>query len=134
MAEGNAQLVQAWLAAIKRRDAEELVALADPDVHYMPYLATLSGGEGAYRGHEGLRQYVRDLDDAWEWYEVSTDECRDLGDHVLFVGRLRAKGETSGLEVHEDITGIYAVRAGRIAAFDLFDTRAEALQAVGLRG
>ena len=63
-------MVSRWVAAMNRQDAEELVSLAHPEVDYMPYLASLSGEAGAYKGHDGLRRYVGDLTEAWSWYHV----------------------------------------------------------------
>ena len=100
------------MAAINAGDEETLVALADPEVDYMPYLASVAGSEGSYRGHAGLRQYVRDLADAWRSYHVEIQRLEDLGDQVLMEGRLRAKGRSSGLEVDAEMAWIHSFRAG----------------------
>lgn len=65
MSQENVEAVRAWVKAINDGNAEALVALADSEVDYLPYLASLAGETGAYRGHSGLRQYVRDLSEAW---------------------------------------------------------------------
>ncbi len=45
--------------AFNRRDAEDLVALTDPDVEWHPSL--LAGPRRAYRGHDELREWMLDL-------------------------------------------------------------------------
>lgn len=45
--------------AFNRRDADGLVALADPAIEFCP--TELVGSRRAYHGHEGLRQWVADL-------------------------------------------------------------------------
>jgi ketosteroid isomerase-like protein len=134
----NVEAVREWVAAINRADADALVALADADVDYMPYLASLAGAGGAYRGHAGLRAYVRDLADAWSWYEVEIHELEDLGASVLMQGRLRATGRTSGLEVDAQMAWLHTFREGtgpgRYLRLRFFESAADALAAAGRGG
>lgn len=136
MSHENVRLVRDWVAAINAGNAEWLVELADPDVDYMPYLAALSGAAGAYRGHQGLRQYVRDLAEAWSWYAVEIHRLEDLGDDVLMEGRLRGRGRTSGLDVDAEMAWIHTFRPGtgkgRYVRLRYFGTRSDALEATGL--
>ena len=136
MSQENVEAVRAWVAAINRGDVKTLLELADPAVEYMPYLASLLGGD-AYHGHEGLRRYVEDLKEAWDWYHVDIDELRDLGERVLMVGRLKGRGITSGLEVEEVTIGLHTFREGagpgRYLGLRFFVTLSEALEAVGLQ-
>ncbi|MCA1695965.1 MAG: nuclear transport factor 2 family protein [Actinobacteria bacterium] len=135
MSEENVEIVRNWVAAINRGDTTELVELADPTVEYMPYLGSLLGSD-PYRGHEGLRRYVDDLAEAWERYEVEIGELRDLGDDVLMIGRLKATGRSSGLEVEEEMAWLHSFRPGtergRYKRLRFFPTPAEALEAAGL--
>ncbi len=136
MSQENVEAVHEWIAAINRRDLVALLKLADPDLEFRSYLAALSGSDGAYRGHDGLKRYLRDLDDAWESFQVEQDECRDLGETVLMVGRLHARGRSSGLEVKERLAFLHTFREGtgpsRYVRHQFFATVAEALKAAGL--
>lgn len=129
-------MVHAWIAAINRRDLAALLEIADPAIEFKSYLAALSGRDGAYSGHEGLECYFRDLSDAWASFQVEQDECRDLGDVVLMVGRLKAKGRSSGLEMEERLVFLHAFREGtgpgRYIRHQYFSTIDEALKAAGL--
>ena len=136
MSEENLEAVRDWVAAINAGDSARLVDLADPDVDYLPYLAALAGEAGAYRGHEGLRQYVRDLVEAWSSYGVEIHELEDLGDHVLMQGRLRGTGRSSGLDVDAEMAWLPTFRSGsgegRYLRLRFFASRDEALEAAGL--
>ena len=136
MSEENVDAVRAWVAAINAGDADALIALADPGIDYLPYLAALSGEHGAYSGHPGLRQYVRDLAEAWDWYHVEIDDLHDLGDHVLMEGRLQARGKSSGLDVEEEMAWLHSFREGsgpgRYVRLRFFPSREQALEAAGL--
>src|SRR3954451_23188736 len=101
MSQENVAAVAEWLTALHHRDLPAMLALADPEVVYRSYLASLAGEDEAYTGHDGLARFVRDLDDAWEWFHVDTVETQDLGNTVFQLGGLRARGRSSGLEVSE---------------------------------
>jgi ketosteroid isomerase-like protein len=136
MSQENVEVVREWVAAINAGDAARLIALADPSVDYMPYLAALSGAAGAYHGHDGLWQYVRDLSDVWSQYEVEIHELQDLGNQVLMKGRLHGKGRSSGLDVDAEMAWLHTFREGtgpgRYTRLRYFDSEAEALEAAGL--
>ena len=136
MSEENVETVRNWVAAINAADSDRLIELADPEVDYLPYLAALAGESGAYRGHDGLRQYVRDLAEAWSSYKVEIHELEDLGDHVLMQGRLRGKGRFSGLDVDAEMAWLHTFRSGsgegRYLRLRFFASRDDALEAAGL--
>lgn len=127
------EAVEAWVSAINRRDLRTLMELADPDIEYLSYLAELTGGDGAYHGHDGLRRYLAELAEAWEWFHVEVDEYHDLGDQVVTVGRLRAKGKASGLEIGAQLAWLHTFRRGggpgRYLRHQSFPTLVEALEA-----
>jgi ketosteroid isomerase-like protein len=133
----NEEMVRRWVAAINRADVDELIRLADPSIYYLPYLGSISGEAGAYRGHDGLRQYVRDLAEAWSAYSVEIQSLEDLGDEVLMEGRLRATGLTSGLDVDAELAWVHSFRSGtgegRYMRLRFFPDRAEALAAAKLQ-
>ena len=136
MSKENVQAVRDWVAAINEGDSGRLVELSHPQVDYMPYLAALSGAAGAYRGHQGLRQYVRDLAEAWGSYEVEIYSLEDLGDDVVMEGRLRGKGRTSGINVDAEMAWLHTFRPGtgegRYLRLRYFANRSDALEAAGL--
>ena len=136
MSQENVEAVSEWVTAIIAGNSDRLIELADPQVDYLPYLAALSGAAGAYRGHDGLRQYVRDLSEAWSEYAVEIHHLEDLGDHVLMEGRLRGKGRSSGLEVDSVMAWLHTFRPGggegRYLRLRYFTSRSKALEAAGL--
>ena len=122
-------MVHEWIAAFNRRDGDALVELAHPAVDYRPYLAVISGGAGSYRGHRGLRRYLRDLADAWSEYETQIHSLRPLGEHVLMDGRIRATGRSSGLEVDLEMSWLHSFQDGKYARLRTFFDPAAALAA-----
>jgi ketosteroid isomerase-like protein len=128
----HVEAVREWIAAFNRRDADAILDLAHPEVDYRPYLATVAGGPGAYRGHGGLRRYLRDLDEAWSTFEAQIHSLRSVGEHVLMEGRLRATGRTSGAEVDAEMSWVHTFRDGKYARLRIFIDPREAREAAGL--
>ena len=68
MSQQNVDAVHRLAAAVGRRDVDEFLELTDPAIAWHSSISVLSEG-GAYHGHEGVRQYFRDLDDTFESFE-----------------------------------------------------------------
>jgi hypothetical protein len=77
------EIAQSFIDAFNRRDAEALVALADPAIDFHP--TQLSGQRGGYRGHEGLRRWVEDLLAATVQHQVRVREVRVLDERRFLI-------------------------------------------------
>ena len=91
------ELVRLAFERFNARDAEGLVALMHPDGELYPYAIDERRHDG-YRGHDGLRAYIADVDATFAEFEVRIDDYRDVGDGVVLadgriVGRTRDGGE-----------------------------------------
>jgi SnoaL-like domain len=81
-----------FIDAFNRRDAEGLVALCDPEVSFHP--TPLAGTHGGYRGHDGLRQWVADLDTSGLDHRVRVREVRRLDERrFLLLSEVWIDGE-----------------------------------------
>ena len=56
-------------------------------------------GVSVYHGHDGLRSWFGQLDDAWEELRVEAEAYFDLGEQTLLFHVLRGRGKHSGAEV-----------------------------------
>jgi hypothetical protein len=77
------EIGQQFIDAFNRRDAEDLVALVDPDVDFHP--TGLVGTRRAYRGHEGMRRWVSDLKTSQAMHQVRVHEVRALEERRFLV-------------------------------------------------
>src|SRR6478672_2290289 len=99
MSQENVEMAGVVLDALARRDVEGLIGLSDPDVRWHSFFAEVAfGAGGGYRGHDGIRQYVSDLNDAWEIVRADVDDGLGVGDIALLVGRIHYRGKASGVE------------------------------------
>jgi len=128
----STDLVERAFDAFTDRDLGALLDAAAPDIELnAPGTAALARQGKAYRGHEGICTYFRDVARIWEELEVIPQEYRDLGDHVFVTGRLRARGQ-GGLIIDEPAYWSVELRGGQIRKLSAFTNRKQALGAVGL--
>ena len=128
MSEENLEVVRRSFAAFNAREVEDLVGLVDPDAEWLPFRAQLEGM--VYRGHEGVRKFVRDLDDDWEAYRIEPVEFQDRGDRVVVIGQVKALGRSGGVDVDTEAGFVFELRAGRIWKVVSYSDPAAALEAL----
>ena len=132
MSRENVELVKGLVDAVARQDTARLTELTDPEVEWHSFLAQLREG-GVYRGHEGMRQYVQDLADTWEFLHTEIHDTLTVGAVVLLVGNLRYRGKGSGVEAASTVGYILKVRQGRALVLRAFREPEQVLEAVGLQ-
>jgi ketosteroid isomerase-like protein len=127
----NIAVVRRLLPAIQERDLDLLRELTDPDVEFRSFFAALLE-RGEYRGHEGLSQYVADLDDAFEVIIPEAVHLIDVGDLVVGVGSVRYRGRASGVEREEPTGWVFKFNRGLLVNFRAFREPESAFELVGL--
>jgi ketosteroid isomerase-like protein len=131
VSEENLDLVRIGVDAANREDIATIIALSHPDIEFVALVADVEGR--TYHGYEGIRQYFVDMHDAWTESEYELEDLIDAGsDHVVALVRWRAAGRTSGILVDEPLAAVYSFRDGRAYRMVVFQSRADALQSVGL--
>ena len=131
MSQENVEIVREVLNAGNRRDTEAMLPYVDPEVEL--HSAVIDGAEGnAYRGHEGVRRWMAESDAAFDVQRMEAEEWRDLGDGVLLIGHVHARGRESGVEIDSAIAWLYTLRDGKIVLARGYLNTQEALEAAGL--
>jgi uncharacterized protein len=132
MSRENVELARQVMEALNQRDLSRLISLADPDVEWRSFFAIGESG-GVYRGHDGTRQYMSDLGDAWEVGRTDVDDDLAVGDIAVLVGRIHYRGKASGVENETPAGWVLRFRDGKLVSFRAFRDPEQALEAVGLR-
>ena len=89
--------------------------------------------KGVYHGVEGVREWIRGLEDAFEEFVWEFEEIADLDrDRVLVVARLKGHGQFSKIGIDYRFAYVLTVRDGIVVRADRYRDRAEALKAVGV--
>ena len=134
MSRENVEVVRRIYEAGKRREGAAVLPLYDEQVVWEGGPGEHLTGREVWRGHEGIREALRQWYDAWEHVEHDVEEFIDADPHVIAVGTMRGRGRASGVEVvWNDYASTWTVRGGRVVRVAWFPSRAEALEAVGLR-
>jgi ketosteroid isomerase-like protein len=134
MSEENVEAVRLGQEAINRRDVEAVLEGLDPEVEWHDVFQVMLGGEAkVYRGHAGVRDMFRDLYEAFIEIRGEFSEIRDLGDRIVVIGRLSARGKQSGAEIESPLGSMLQFRHGRAVQIRTYLDPKEALEAAGLR-
>jgi ketosteroid isomerase-like protein len=132
MSRENVEVARQVLAAVGRRDLARLLELTDPEIVWRSFFAALSEG-GEYCGHDGMRQYVADLDEAFETLLPEVGDLLGVGETVLGVGAIHYRGKGSGIETDSLAGWMFRFRHAKLVYFRAFRDPEKALEAVGLR-
>jgi ketosteroid isomerase-like protein len=126
----NVAVVQRAFDAFSRRDVEGLVAACSTEIEFHLPTAQLTRIGLPYRGHEGVRTYVRDAARVWAELRLEPREYHEAGDVVVAVGRVYAWG--AGRVVDTPAAWVWRMRDGLAVRVDVFENAAEALAAAGM--
>ena len=89
--------------------------------------------KGIYHGVDGVREWMRGIEDAFEGLVWEFEEITDLGQSlVLVVSRLKGQGQFSKIGIDYRFPYVLTFRDGIVVRTDRYRDRAEALEAVGL--
>jgi ketosteroid isomerase-like protein len=127
MPDENVELVRKGLEAFNRRDLAGMLETLDPDVELLPLRAVLEGE--AYRGHDGVLKWLSDMDEDWESFAAQATEVRKLDeDHVLVIGRVRAKARASGIDVDAPGAWLCSLRDRHVTRVHFYAQPEQALE------
>jgi ketosteroid isomerase-like protein len=132
MSEANVEAMRMAMDAFNRRDGEQFDALLTADAEIVPVRAALEGT--TYRGADAGTQYCTAVEESWEDLVWEIGELRDGGDFVLAVGHIRGNGRDSGVAIDSRAGWIAQFRDGRIARFQTYADRKDALEAAATLG
>jgi len=131
VSEQNIELLRRASEAFNARDIEAFIALSDPSIEWNSQM-TVPGG-AVYYGHDGLRQYFRDMEDAWgDELRAEPEAYFDLGEQTLLFYVLRGRGRQSGAEVAMPLAAVARWRDGLCAYWKAYFHREDALRDLGV--
>jgi hypothetical protein len=118
------------------RDDERwrMIAVAAAPIVHGDVISERPGVPGgkAYVGLEGFRQMWLDWLMPWAEYHTAIEEAIDCGEQILLLQRSRGRIAGSTAEVKLSPGVVWTLRDGKVARFDVYADRADALSAVGL--
>jgi ketosteroid isomerase-like protein len=133
MSQQNVDVVRRVSDAYNRRDVEAMLNELHPEIEWQPWLQVqLGGGATVYRGHQGVREGIRDGEDAFSDVQADLSEVRDLGERAVAIGHLRGRGKESGALTESELAWIVEFKSGKVIRVREYLDPKEALEAAGL--
>jgi ketosteroid isomerase-like protein len=132
VAGNDLDVVKAVFAAFAERDVEGVLAHASPEIEFSAVTGDHAGRIDPYRGHDGMRQYFRDVAEVWDDLRLVPGEFRQSGDTILVTGRVSAR---SPARIVAGSAGwIWRVRDGAVVYARVYPSAADAMAAFEGRG
>ena len=132
MSQENVELVRRGFDAFNRRDRSAWLALAHPDLEWLP---PADWPENAMVcGSEAVWDFAVKSNEPWEkGFSYELIELIDCENDVVaaHVGR-RVRGKASGIEAEFEYWAVLTFSNGKLLRSELFTDRAQALEAAGL--
>jgi ketosteroid isomerase-like protein len=128
MSRTDIDVVRSSFEAFNARDADRLISLSAEDCEWVTFRAQLEGS--AYRGHEGIREFLSDMAEDWEELRVHPLEFHYRSPRVVVVGRLRALGRGSSVDIETLAGFVFELSGGRITRVTSYSSPETALEAV----
>ena len=134
VSQANVESFKRAFDAINRRDPEALVAELDPEVEWhSAILMAMGGKQTVYRGHDGVREWLRDLYETLSEFQAEYPDIRDLGDRTVAIGSVRARGTGSEAEIESPHGTVVEFKDGKGIRIQTYLDPAEALEAAGVQ-
>ena len=86
-----------------------------------------------FEGHDGFRSFVAFLDQIWSSQSITPLAFIEAGDDVVVPVQLVSVGRESDVEVRARAAWVVTFRGAKISRLRVYQSREEALEAVGLR-
>jgi ketosteroid isomerase-like protein len=126
----NVELTRRLLEAVNRRDIEAGAALCDLEIEFDSAFSEVGG---IYRGHDGLRRYFQDLEDAWgDEVRREPEAYVDLGEQTLMLYVAHLRGRHSGVDLAQPAAAAYKWRDGLCVDVKNYAHKEDALSDLGV--
>jgi len=126
MPQENVQAVRRAIVAYQQGDWVAATAYLAPDVVWE------NGQELPAHGPDAVREMRSRWNEDWERLDMIGEEIIGAGDKVFVAMHYRGRGRSSGVAVEQWVFDVHTFRDGHCVSKADFETRAEALAAVGL--
>lgn len=116
----EADVVRAIYDAFARRDVEAVLGYFTSDCELdFAGTARLAGRSGPYFGHDGLREYFRDVERVWQELVLHTEDIRVIPGSVIVIGHVT--GRRQDLDVRRSSVWTWRVKDGRATSVKVAD-------------
>jgi ketosteroid isomerase-like protein len=116
------QVARRLFEAFNRRDLESTLELVHPEIAFQPVTASLVADGEPYRGHDGIRRYLADVETYWRELTVDPLQIRSAGEAVVALGRVNGHGPLGAVE-NAPTTWVLKFKDGLVVQAQIFSER-----------
>ncbi len=131
MSQQNVETFRRVVDAWNQRDEDLAVSYMAADVEWSP-AGPAAVERSVYRGHDECSRGFAAVWDTWERFHFDEAEVRDLGDSVLWLGRVQMRGKTSQVELDQEFAHYATLADGKVVRAQAFLDWQDALEAAGV--
>jgi ketosteroid isomerase-like protein len=126
MADAPETMVGRLFNAFNQRDLGEIVELCAPRMEFFAITAEEVGRSAPYVGPEGLRDYLKDVEQLWEELLITPGRVERRDDRLLVVGRVFVRNRELGIR-DMPVAWIWQVEDGLFVRGEVFADPDEAV-------
>jgi ketosteroid isomerase-like protein len=130
MSEERVDMVRRGIEAWNRHDFEFGADQLADDVEWVP-ASPAAVEQPVYHGKEAVARAFNQLWDTWDLWEFEEQEIRDLGDRVLWLGRVHMRGGASQVEMVQEAANLLVFEDDKVVRVQGFRSWQDALAAAG---
>lgn len=119
--------VREIFAAFNAQEREPLVSLIHPEFEIDSPMARMRGVP--YRGREGILDFVRDIEAAWERFELVGEHFETVPAGVFVRGVIDLQASASGIAMQVPLAWLWRFQDGLVRRLDIFTDLEEAVSA-----
>ncbi len=119
-------LVGRLFHAFNQRDAVAIVSLCAPEMEFFTVTGGEAGHDAPYRGPDGLREYLGDVERIWEALLITLGSVERQGSRLLASGRVYVRSRELGIR-DMPVAWIWNVEDGLFVRGEVFVDPAEAI-------
>jgi ketosteroid isomerase-like protein len=120
-----AEIVRQAYAALAERDFDTMSELAVAE--FEMDMTNRVFNPATYRGEEGLRQFLAEIGELWEFMDMKVERLVERDDEVLALLEVAIKGRGSGLTLKDRIAQRWTVRGGKLVDMRVYADQQKAL-------
>jgi ketosteroid isomerase-like protein len=131
MSRENVEIVRRSTDALNRRDLDGLVENWAPDA-VVDWSNSRGPEAGVYRGHDEVRAFAKRFLAAWDEVRLEIDDPIEVEDDLLVVENVTYLRGRDSIETQARSAWVTTFRDGQQTSLTMYQTKQEALEAVGL--
>ena len=131
MSEESVDVARKGYEAFRRRGVDGILEFLDPEIEWRAW-SQFARGPNVVQGHDGVRELFSVYQENFAELRAEPLEFIDAGERIVVPFRLSGREKGTGEEMQMELFHVWTVAGGRAVEVQVYESRREALKAVGL--